>query len=99
MLTKTSLAVKVKCSYGEKCSDAESGMCKSCRHNELRSYYEPNYQPHYQPYYYFPYYYPSPPTTDPYYPYCGTETITYGDTNMGGTSYYSRGSGEVNAKK
>ncbi len=65
MATKTSLVVRVKCPYGEKCSDTESGKCQSCRHNELRSYYEPNYQ--------VPYY----PDYTPYYPYWDTTTIPY----------------------
>lgn len=32
--------MKVECPYKEKCSDADK-LCESCRHNELRSYYEP----------------------------------------------------------
>ncbi|KKL28378.1 hypothetical protein LCGC14_2375730 [marine sediment metagenome] len=73
MVTKTSVGAKVQCPHKEKCSDAESGTCNSCRHNELRSYYEPTYR--------YPYYVPYYPHIVPDYPYWwGTTTATYGTT-------------------
>ena len=70
MVTKT----KVVCIYEDKCTDIDSELCKSCIHNEKKSYYQP-IQPVYWPWY-------------PVYPYWPTTTpelyrITYtGDTAL-----------------
>lgn len=53
------VAMEVKCPYSSKCIDFEK-RCGSCKHNENRSFYEPDY-----PYRDYHSWYPD----YPYYPY------------------------------
>ncbi len=52
-----------KCIHKKLCCDAKSDQCKSCIHNERRSYYQPRYESYYYPWYDpYPSYYPYTPT-------------------------------------
>lgn len=46
----------IDCPYKEKCIDYKSEKCKTCKHNENRSYYElAREEPAYNCYYPYPY--------------------------------------------